>query len=129
MTVDSILDSVKKTLGVDPSLTVFDADIIMHINTAFATLTQIGVGPSTGFANVDDSATWDEFILNGDPTYNSVKTYVFLRVRLLFDPPATSYLINAYEKQVEELEWRLNVRRETDDWVDPNPPPPVEEVL
>jgi hypothetical protein len=117
----SILNSTKKILGVANDYTAFDLDIITHINTAFSTLTQLGVGPSAGFMIEDDTATWDEFIGATDPQLNSVKSYVYLRVRLLFDPPATSYLINAYEDQIRELEWRLNVHREESQWVDPDP--------
>jgi|SRR5580765_2981461 len=118
----SILTSTKKILGIAEDYTVFDLDIITHINTAFSTLTQLGVGPSNGFMIEDESATWDDFIVD-DLQYNSVKSYVFLRVRQLFDPPSTSYLIAAYDKQIQELEWRLNVHREETGWVDPDPEP------
>jgi len=128
----SILISTKKILGIDKDYTVFDLDIITHINTAFSTLTQLGVGPANGFMIEDDTAVWSDFIPDypagaappsgDDLQYNSVKTYVFLKVRQLFDPPSTSYLITAVEKQIQELEWRLNVHREEDGWVDPNPP-------
>jgi hypothetical protein len=117
----SILISTKKVLGIDEDYTVFDEDIIMHINTAFSTLTQLGVGPPEGFMIQDAVAEWDDFIVT-DIQYNSVKSYVFLRVRQLFDPPTTSYLITATEKQIAELEWRLNVHREEEGWTDPNPP-------
>lgn len=118
---DSILRSTKKILGIDPDYTVFDLDIITHINTAFSTLNQLGVGPVNGFAIEDDSAVWSDYIVD-QLKFNAVKTYVHLRVRLIFDPPTTSYLINAFEKQVEQLEWRLNISREETDWVDPDPP-------
>ncbi len=116
---DSILKSTKKTLGVDPDYTVFDQDIIMHINSAFATLNQLGLGPEMGFMITDNTAKWSDFLI--DPKSNSVQTYVYLKVRLLFDPPTTSYVIAAFEKQITELEWRLNVRREETNWVDPDP--------
>lgn len=116
----SILKSTKKVLGIPEDYTVFDLDIITHINTAFSTLTQLGVGPSQGFMIDDESEEWDDFIVN-DFQYNSVKSYIFLRVRQLFDPPSTSYLIAATEKQIQELEWRLNVHREETGWVDPDP--------
>ena len=116
----SILTSTKKILGVGETDTSFDLDIITHINTAFSTLTQLGVGPVDGFMIEDADAEWDEFI-GEDSRYQSVKSYVFLRVRQLFDPPTTSYLIDAVNKQINELEWRLNVNRERTDWVDPNP--------
>lgn len=118
----SILTSTKNVLGIAEDYTVFDLDIITHINTAFSTLTQLGVGPANGFMIEDEVAVWDDFIPMDDFQYNSVKTYVFLRVRLLFDPPQTSYLIAATQKQIEELEWRLNIHREESGWTDPNPP-------
>lgn len=120
----SILTSTKKTLGIAEEYTVFDLDVITHINSAFSTLTQLGVGPSGGFMIDDTSATWPDFF--GSETHfelNSVKSYIFLRVRQLFDPPSTSYLVTAMEKQIEQLEWRLNVHREETEWVDPNPTP------
>jgi hypothetical protein len=117
----SILISTKKILGIDKDYITFDLDIITHINTAFSTLTQLGVGPPQGFMIEDETALWTEFI-GDDFQYNSVKSYVFLRVRLLFDPPTTSYLIAAYNDQIKELEWRLNVHREESGWVDPDPP-------
>ena len=134
---DSILISTKKVLGIAEDYTAFDLDIITHINSAFSTLTQLGVGPPNGFMIVDDTATWSEFISDypatyevptgDDLQYNSVKTYVFLRVRQVFDPPSTSYLIAAFDKQIQELEWRLNVHREETGWINPNPPIYVEE--
>ena len=129
----SILTSTKKILGIAEDYTVFDEDIITHINTAFSTLTQLGVGPAAGFMIEDAVAEWDDFIVD-DFQYNSVRSYVFLKVKQLFDPPTTSYLIASTEKQIEELEWRLNVHREETGWVDPNPPPlypddPLEEVV
>lgn len=116
----SILISTKKILGITKDYTVFDLDIITHINSAFSTLTQLGVGPVNGFMISGVDETWTDFIAE-DFQYNSVKSYVFLKTRQLFDPPQTSYLISAVEKQIEELEWRLNVHREETGWVDPNP--------
>ena len=109
--MDSILDSTKKILGLDPEYDVFDVDIITHINTAFFTLNQLGVGPAEGFMIVDNTSPWSWFS-EGRVNLNAVKTYVYLRVRLLFDPPQTSFAISAMEKQIQELEWRLNVHRE-----------------
>jgi hypothetical protein len=122
--ITSILTGTKKILGILEDYTVFDHDIITHINTAFSTLTQLGVGPAEGFMIEDETAEWVDFIDDTDLQYNSVKTYVYLRVRLLFDPPTTSYLIAAFQDQVRELEWRLNVHREETEWVDPDPPGP-----
>lgn len=119
----SILTSTKKMLGIPEDYDVFDHDVITHINSAFSTLTQLGVGPSTGFMIEDDSAVWTDFIVDDDLEYNSVKTYIYLRVRQLFDPPTTSYLITAFDEQIKELEWRLNVHREETGWVDPDPDP------
>lgn len=116
----SILKSTKKIVGIEPDDTVFDLDIITHINSVFSTLTQLGVGPVDGFMIEDDTAVWEDFIQD-DTKINSVKSYIYLRVRLIFDPPATSYFIAAVERQVTELEWRLNVHREDMNWTDPDP--------
>lgn len=116
----SILESTKKALGLDKDYTAFDVDIIMHINSVFATLTQLGVGPAEGFMIEDASPEWEAY-LGDDPRLNSARSYVYLKVRLLFDPPATSFAIAAMEKQAEEFEWRLNVTREDDTWVPPEP--------
>lgn len=120
---DSILKSTKKILGIDPTYDAFDLDIITHINTVFVDLNQLGIGPAAGFMIADDTATWSEYFVT-DTNLNAVKTYVYLRVRLLFDPPATSYHIAAIKEQVKELEWRLNVKREGEAWVDPTVPAP-----
>lgn len=117
---ESILTSTKKVLGLDETYEAFDEDIIMHINSVLGILNQIGIGPAAGFAIEDDEATWGDFI-GDDLRLNSVKTYVYLRVRLLFDPPSTSYVIEAMKEQIKELEWRLNVQREEGSWTDPMP--------
>jgi len=112
---ESILTSTKKNLGIEESYTAFDPDIILHINSVFSTLNQLGIGPIDGFAIDDATAVWSYF-LEGDLRLNSVKTYIYLRVRMLFDPPTTGYFVSAVQKQIEELEWRLNVVREFEDW-------------
>lgn len=117
----SILNSTKKILGLDATYDAFDLDVITYINMAFATLNDLGVGPVEGFQIEDDQAEWSDFVVDNPIDLNSVRTYVYLRSRLLFDPPQTSYLIEAFDKQVRELEWRLNVRRENTEWVDPSP--------
>lgn len=104
---DSILDGVKKVLGFDPEYTAFDPDIIMHINTAFGTLHQLGVGPEKPFIIQDKESTWDQFTT--DDSIVSAKSYLWASVRLAFDPPSTSYGITALENLKKELEWRLNV--------------------
>lgn len=117
----SILDSVKKMCGIDPSQTVFDLDIVTHINSVFSDLEQLGIGPVDGFMIEDNVPTWDAF-LGDDPRLSSVKSYVYFRVRLMFDPPQTSYLIESFDKQIEKMEWRLHVTREGDAWTDPSLP-------
>jgi hypothetical protein len=102
----SILTSTKKVLGIDAEYQAYDVDIIMHINTVFANLQQIGVGPSAGFEIVDDKATWEDYI-GTDTNLNAVKTYMFLRVKLVFDRPDTSFAIQAMQEQIQEQEWRL----------------------
>lgn len=106
----SILTSIKKLLGIQEDYTHFDADIIMHINTAFLTLSQIGVGPSKGFMIEDKDDFWDDFITED---LEAVKTYVYLKVRLLFDPPNSSSVMESMNRQISELEWRLNVAAES----------------
>lgn len=105
---NSILESTKQMLGVAPEYKAFDLEILTHINSVLSTLEQLGVGPSGGFAIQDDSESWGE-LLGGDPRLNQVKSYVYLRVRLLFDPPATSFAIAAQQSQVDQMEWRLMV--------------------
>src|SRR5690606_16320069 len=113
--MDSILDSVKHQLSVGADYDVFDPTIIMHINTALFVLNQIGIGPSEGFAVSDDTQTWDQF--TSDPQLEAIKSFVYIRVRLLFDPPQTAHLIAALERQGEEYLWRLSEFREGATWV------------
>ena len=108
---ESILDSTKKILGIDEEYDAFDMDVVMHINGAFSTLHQLGLGPEEGFMIEDDGAEWGDFLEN-DNRLNSVKTYVFLKVRVIFDPPTTSFVLTALQEQIKELEWRLNTYRE-----------------
>lgn len=106
--MESILTSIKKLLGIEEEYTQFDADIIMHINTVFLNLTQLGVGPSEGFLLEDDTAIWEDFI--GDSSQlQAVKTYMYLKVKLLFDPPLSSSVTESMNRMIAELEWRLNV--------------------
>lgn len=112
---NSILNDVKKLLGIDESYEAFDLDIVININTALSTLSQLGVGPEEGFYIRDKTQTWEE-ILGGDPKLNMVKTYVYLKVRQIFDPPTTSNLASAMDDQIRELEWRINVEREKEIW-------------
>lgn len=112
---ESILNSVKKILGIASDYDAFDTDIIIHINSVFSTLNQLGLGPDEGFMIEDDSAVWGDFLLD-DMRLNSVKTYVYLKVRILFDPPTSGFVLTALQEQSKELEWRLNVYREGRDY-------------
>lgn len=105
---ESILTSIKKLLGIGADYTAFDTDIIIFINSALATLTQIGVGPSSGYMINDATPTWGNFLLN-EIELNPAQAYVFIRVKLLFDPPTNAALIEAFEAQKLEAEWRLEV--------------------
>lgn len=105
--MESILTSIKKMLGIPEEYDAFDVDIIMHINTVFMALRQMGIGPDEGFYIEDKSATWDEYI--EDPIEcNAVKTYMYAKVRLIFDPPQNSAHIECLKQTVSEFEWRLN---------------------
>lgn len=106
--MDSILRSIKKLLGIMDEYSVFDQDIVMHINSIFFVLTQLGVGPAEGFTIQDETAVWDDFIPCG-AELEAVKSYVYLKVRMLFDPPQSSALSEAINRQISEFEWRLNV--------------------
>lgn len=110
--MDSILTSIKKLLGITEEYEHFDQDIIIHINTALMILTQLGVGPSEGFFIKDKYALWSDFIPDVK-TLEAVKSYIYLKVRMLFDPPTSSSLMNAMEQNMKELEWRLNVTSES----------------
>lgn len=109
--MESILTSVKKLLGITEEYQHFDADLIMHINSIFTILTQLGVGPAEGFFIEDDSATWYDFVPEGK-NYESVKAYVGLKVRILFDPPASSVVMEAMNRMASEFEWRLQTEAE-----------------
>lgn len=114
--MESILTSIKKQLGIDKEYTQFDDEIIMHINSVFTTLTQLGVGPSTGFHIEDESAIWTDFV-SDISRLHAVKTYIYMKVRLIFDPASLqSATLAAYERQIQEFEWRLNVAVESRDY-------------
>lgn len=102
---ESILTSIKKLLGITEDYQYFDTDIIMHINSVFMILMQLGIGPANGFSITGDSEVWSDFL--SDATwFEGVKSYVYLKVKLIFDPPQSGTLLNAMEKQVSEFEWR-----------------------
>ena len=110
--MESILTSITKLLGIAEDYNQFDQDLIMHINSVFSILNQLGVGPSEGFSISDSFAVWDDFIPDNQKQ-NLVKSYMFLKVKLLFDPPLTSAVIESINRQISECEWRLNVIAET----------------
>lgn len=111
--MDSILTSIKKLLGITEEYEQFDSDIIMHINSVLSILTQLGVGPSDGFRITDASSIWSDFIPDESKNLEDVKSYVFLRVRLLFDPPLSSIVVESMNRMINELEWRINVSAES----------------
>lgn len=106
---DSILDSIKKVLGIDPSYTIYDIDVILHINSVFSTLNQLGIGPASAFSITDNTAKWSDF-LGANPNVEAVKSYVFMRVKLIFDSATmTSFVINSFQAQIDQMEWRFTV--------------------
>lgn len=105
---ENILESVKLMLGIQNDYTAFDQQILLHTNSVFVILNQLGVGPSNIFT-ADSSNVWSDFLVNDSTDLNLVKSYVYLKVRLLFDPPTSSFAIEAMNKQAQEYEWRLNV--------------------
>jgi hypothetical protein len=108
---ESILNSTKKVLGLEEDYTAFDVDVVMHINSVLSILGQLGIGPEEGFAIEDADETWTD-LFSDVKLLNMVKTYVYLRVRMLFDPPTTSFAISAMERQIDELTSRISIHRE-----------------
>lgn len=109
---DSILLTVKKMLGIPEDHHAFDVDVIVFINSAFFTLNQNGVGPEKPFKLESEEQTWKEFLGNQIDDLNGVDTYVYLKTRLLFDPPTNSFIVDQFTKECEELLWRFNVQME-----------------
>ena len=110
--IDSILNSTKKALGIEPDYEHFDPELIMHINSIFMVLHQLGVGPKEPFRIESENETWDEF-LEDKTNLDAAKTFMHLRVRLIFDPPSSSFVAESYQKIIDECEWRLTVGAET----------------
>lgn len=110
MAEDSILDVTKKLLGIPSEYDAFDLDIITHINSVFFELTQLGVGPTSGFFILDREAVWSSFV--GEDQVAAVKSLMGMKVRLLFDPPQNSFTLDAITKLVDKIEWRLNIHME-----------------
>lgn len=109
--MESILLTVKKALGIEADFDVFDSDIIIHINTAFNVLNQLGVGPEEGFYITGVNEVWSDF-LPDTPNLEAVKTYIYIKVRLVFDPPTSSFVLQSLNDTAKEYEWRLNVQAE-----------------
>ena len=109
--VDSILTSIKGLVGVTPSDTNFDNEIVIHINSALMVLQQLGVGPSTGFYISSDEDLWNDLLVDRKDL-EAVKTYIYLKVKLVFDPPQNSFLVDSIKNMITELEFRLNAQVE-----------------
>ena len=109
----SILNTIKKMLGLDANYTAFDTDIIVHINSALMTLTQLGVGSPSGFSITSSLATWQDFIGTASDL-EAIKSFIYLKTRLAFDPPATSFVLEAIKAMISEYEWRINVQVDTE---------------
>jgi len=110
ITMESILTSIKKLLGIAEEHTDFDADLIMHINSVFSILTQIGVGPTEGFTISGESDKWEDFTTSNKLEH--IKTYMYLKVKLMFDPPLSSAVMESYNRTISELEWRISISGE-----------------
>ncbi len=111
----SILEDIKKLLGIPNDYNAFDTDVVININSAFSTLLQLGVGPKDGFFITSNSELWSDFITREADVnkFLFIKQYVYLSVRMIFDPPASSFVMNAYKEKLDELTWRINVMEET----------------
>lgn len=110
--MESILTSIKKLLGIDEEYEHFDSDIITHINSVFMILNQLGVGPTEGFSIKDKTTTWEDFVTDLTKV-EAIKSYVYLKVKLLFDPPLSSSVMESINRTISELEWRINVAAES----------------
>lgn len=111
---ESILNTTKKLLGLEPDFTGFDQDILVHINAVLSALTQMGVGPEEGFVIEDATTTYEDYLENDVKLYQDIKTYIYYKVRLGFDPPANSTILNSINDLLDETEWRI--------WMKANPP-------
>jgi hypothetical protein len=116
--MDSILNTIKKLLGILIDDTAFDQDLLVHINSTFMTLNQLGIGPATVYSIESSTPTWFDFLGTDVAMYSLVKTYMFLKVRMAFDPPGTSFVLESLKSQITEYEWRLSVQV-------PIPPDPI----
>lgn len=112
--MENILDSIKKLLGIDEIDLNFDQELIMHINSVFMVLNQLGVGPVGGFKISSNEETWTDFV-GARLDLESVKSYIYLKVKIIFDPPSNAFVMTSMENQIKELEWRLNVQAESEE--------------
>lgn len=110
---ESILNTIKKMMGLEQDYTPFDTDLIIHINSVIMILRQIGVGPAAGYAITGSAETWGSYLGSNEPLLEAVKSYIYLKVRTMFDPPSNSYVMDAIQKQLSEYEWRLNVEADS----------------
>lgn len=112
MSDDSILNTIKKLLGISEDYKEFDKDLIVHINSVFMILNQLGIGPEKGFHIENDKDTWSDYIDNEDANLEAIKTYIHLKVKIAFDPPLNGTVMDAHKQMINELEWRLNINAE-----------------
>lgn len=110
----SILLTIKKMLGLMEEHTAFDMDIVVDINATFLTLNQLGIGPDYPYAITGASETWSDFLGDQEKFLAGVQTYIYMRVRLMFDPPSNSFLVDSMQKQIQEFEWRFTVQPTSD---------------
>lgn len=112
---DSILNSIKKLIGLDPDYTEFDTDLIIHINSVFLDLEQLGAGSQDGFFIDGSTETWEDFLPDDPLVLNSIKSYMYLKVKKLFDPPTSSSAMDSLNSLIDRFEWRINVAIENKD--------------
>ena len=104
---ENILNSIKKLLGIPEDYTAFDQDIMIHINSVFMILSELGVGPSNGYSLKDGTEKWGNFI-SDDKNLEGIKTYVYMKVKTIFDPPLNSAVLASMKELISEFEWRIN---------------------
>lgn len=110
---ESILLTIKQMLGIPSEYSVFDEELVVYINTVIAALRQLGVGPENGFAITGENESWEDYI--GDTSmYENVKAYIYLKVRMMFDPPSSSFVLEAFKNQAAEIEWRIYIQADED---------------
>ena len=111
--MDSILNTIKKLLGIDSEDDNFDTDITVLINSTIPALAQIGIGPPNGFVVTSADDKWVDWLVDNQINVEGIKTYIYLKVKLIFDPPTNSTVIEAFNKSLSEMEWRMMLAIET----------------